>query len=149
MRCDQCTLAPREYFLLSTEDPLFSRTVFCCFVPFGRATSPSSNSYTFLFFFKSGWGSKPTKVTRRERGGGRLARTWDLGTSLNNPPLFLAARRPFNPFLGLMSIFSSSSELRSTWAMTSLGDWATDCQSNLSSKFRSWIIGFAFSSLSS
>ena len=98
-------------------------------------TSPFSTFCTFLFFFKSGQGSSPTKVIGRRGGGGRLVGTWDLGTSLDDPSLFLVERRPFSPFLRLMSISLSSSELGYTRAIMSLGEWVADCLSNSSLEF--------------
>ena len=132
--------------LLSTEEACLSLAFLGCFDPFEGTTSPSSTSCTFLFFFKSGQGSGSTVVIGR--GGGRLAETWDLGISLDNPPLFLLVRRPFSPFLGLISISSSSSELGSIQATMSLREWAAECLSKSSSEFGSWIIGSAHSSLS-
>ena len=89
----------------------------------------------FPFLLQVGQGSSPTKVIGRGGGGGRLVGTWDLGTSLDDPSLFLVERRPFSPFLRLMSISLSSSELGYTRAIMSLGEWVADCLSNSSLEF--------------
>ena len=44
----------------------------------------------------------------RGGGGGRLARTWDLGTSLDDDPLFLPIIRSLKPFLRFRAISSFS-----------------------------------------
>ena len=149
MRCCWRTSALTGSSLLSVKEARLSLAFLGCFAPFRGTTSLSSTSCTFLFFFKSRQGNSSIKVTGRGQGGGRLTGTWDLGTSLDNPSLFLIVRRPFSHFLELMFISASSSELGSTWAIMSLGEWAVDYLSNSSSESGSWIIGFALSSLSS
>ena len=93
-------------------------------------------------------GSQPSLVVG-EWGGGRSAGgSWDPKASLG--PASLPLRMLRNPFFLLSSSFSSSStESLSTYAMTSLGEWAVDYLSNLSSKSGRWIVCYAFSSLSS
>ena len=62
-----------------------------------------------------------------ERGGGRRLRgTWDLGTSFDENPLFLSAMRSLRPFLGFNTIPSPSSEVVSTRAITSSGEWVAE-----------------------
>lgn len=47
------------------------------------------------------------------KGGGRLAGSWDLGTSLDDDPLFRPTMRSLKPILKFKDIGSSSSELLS------------------------------------
>ena len=96
--------------LQSTKVPLLSLgslATFCYLLSFRRATSPSSNSWSGLLFFKFGMACRPRSVGRG--GGGRT--TWGcvLGASFELPPLFLLASRPFKPGLFFWSISSSSS----------------------------------------
>ena len=66
-------------------------------------------------------GSRPSAVVGGGRGGGRLAGTYDLGTSLDDDHLFFPTIRSFKPFLGFRAISSSSSsELSTTRATTRL-----------------------------
>ena len=140
VRYGRCTLAPKESSLLSTEVSLYlSLFVFYYFGSFGRANSPSSISFPFLFLFcRFGPGSKP----RGEGKGGRvgLGGSWVIGTSLDGPP-FLLATRFLRPLLGFKAISTSSSELVSTRATTGLGDWAAEnlSKSALESKSSTYV----------
>ena len=81
-------------------------------------------------------------------GGGRLRGTWDLGMSFDENPLFLSAIRSLRPFLGFNTIPSSSSEVVSTRAITSSGEWvAEDLSSSPSeSKTSTSLLGASSSS---
>ena len=86
-------------------------------------------SFSFLFFFcKFGLESMPRGEGRG--GGGRLGGSWVFGVSLDDDPLFLSVRISFKPFLGFKAMSSSFSELLSTWAIISLGEWAMEDLSN-------------------
>ena len=120
------TLAECLASLLSTKDPhVLSLVIFCYFRSFGRAISPSSVSFYFLFFLcKIGLGSRSNG--EGGRGGGRLGGSWVFGAFLDDDPLLLPARRSFRPFLRFKDISSSSLEMLSTWAIISLEEWATE-----------------------
>ena len=94
--------------------PIYPWEFFAAWPTFEEALPPPPLLGTFLFFIKSGLGSRPTKVVRKGREGGRLARTWEMETSLEDEPLFLPTRRSFRPLLWFRSIFSSPSKLGST-----------------------------------
>ena len=131
------TLALLCSSLLSMELALLSLgflAVFGCLAPFWGTTSPSSNPCSFLFFLRFGIGSKPRSVVG---GRGRLRGIWDLGMSFDVNPLFLPAMRSLRPFLVFKEISPSSLELVLTWAITSLGEWATEDLSSSPSKSES------------
>ena len=118
--------------LLSTEVVLLSLRsliVFYCLVPFWGATSPSSNSWPGLFFFKLGLASNPRSVVRGRRGG-RIVGVWILGTSFEVPPLFLLDIRPFRLDLFFRSLPSISSDLESIRVITDFGKWAEESLSD-------------------
>ena len=92
--------------------------------------------FSFLFFFcKFGLESMPSGEGRR--GGGRLGGSWVFGVSLDDDPLFHPTRISFRPFLRFKAMYSSSSELLSTQAIISLGEWAMEDLSNSPSEFES------------
>lgn len=84
-------------------------------------TSPSSNTCSFLFFFKLRLGSKPTVVVGRGEERGRVKVSYDLRASLDDDPLFRPAIRSLKPFLEFRDIGSSFLELLSTLAIINLG----------------------------
>ena len=140
--------APTGFSLLSTEEARLSLALFGCFAPFGGTTSPSSTSYTFLFFFTSRQGSTPTVVTGRG-GGGEIGRNLGLGDLLGRCPFVPPSKEALQSsprvdvrlliFLGT-TIYASDYEPR---------EWVAECLSNSSSESGSWIIGSTRSSLSS
>ena len=75
-----------------------------------------------------------------EGEGGRLAGTLDLGTSLDDDPLFLPAIRSLTPFLGFKAISSSSSlKLSTTLATTRTGVRTPEILSNSSFGSDMWM----------
>ena len=104
------------------EEARLSLAVFCCFW---------RNNLPFLFFF--------CKLGSRGKGrGGRggLGGSKVCGASLDEDP-FLLATRSFRPLLKFKAICSSSLELVSTQAITSLGEWAAENLSSSTLKFKS------------
>ena len=142
--CWVCTSAKDYSSRLSTEVDLLSLgslATFCCFVPFWRATSPSSSSCTSLFCFRFGMACSPRSVGGRGGGGGRVGGTWELGTSCEVDP-FLAAIRSLRLLFPQFSIIlsSSSSEEPSGQAITRVWVWTPECLSGSSSASEMWTI---------
>ena len=125
---------------LSIEVDLLSRgslATFCYLVPFWGLTSPSSRSWTDIFFFRSGMAFSPRSVGIGRKGGGRVRGTLDLGTSCEVVPLFLQAirflRLLFPQFNAIAS--SSSSKVLSRRTTIRAGKWTLECLSASSSAF--------------
>ena len=118
---------------------LGSLAFFYCLAPFWGPTSPSSKSSTCLFFLKSGLTLSPRSAGSCGGRGGRLTKTWVLGTSFEVDPLFLLAIKPPRPILYFRSMpfSSSSSELAPTLATVNFGRRATESQSSSVSKSKS------------
>ena len=112
VRCWRCTSVPISSSWLSIEVDLLSLrslAVFYCLVPFWGAISPSSSSYIGLFFFRFGIACSSRSVRSKGRKGRRMGGTWDLGTSFEVDPLFLAAMRSLRPLFPQFNAISSSS----------------------------------------
>ena len=111
--------------LLSTEEACpWPLAVFYCFGSFWQTTSATSaTSFSFLFFFRLGRGSRLTVGGGGGEGGGggRARRGWDPKVSFYVDPLALSARSSHKPFFLFRAISSSSFELLSTLATMNLG----------------------------
>ena len=69
---DACRLSDQPPYFPPEEACPLSLAIFCCLGSFGGIASPSSVSFSFLFFFKLGIGSKP--VIGIGRGGAKTLR---------------------------------------------------------------------------
>ena len=113
VHCCCRTSASLGSFLLSTEEARLSLAVFYCLGPFCGTASPFSNSYSFLFFFKLGMGSRLSSIVGR--GGGIAGGGLDPEAPWRLAPLFF--RRLHSPvFLLSSGISFSSMESLSTHA---------------------------------
>ena len=107
-----------------------SLAIFCCLGFFWGTLFPFSViSFSFLFFFKLGMGSKLTV------GGGREGRGGASRGGDSEMPLFLSVRNSFIPFFLFKAISSLSFELSSTRAVTRPG--VRTSENLLSSSFES------------
>ena len=118
------------------EGPLLSLgslAIFCCLFSFQGATSPSSNSWSGLLFFRFGMANRPRSVGE---GGWGIIGGCVLGASFELPRLFLLASRPFRPGRFFWSICSSSSSnSESTQVIINYLGWTEDWLTDSVSEF--------------